>query len=854
MGKRNAEHRNHHEQETPVKKQKIQSPPSSPEDDIDRPEFELTRELVDNTILTDLTQKQWRIGKPIGKGSFGEIFLASDDTSRPVTTETAKYVAKIEPHSNGPLFVEIHCLLSTAKATDEHPLPPGMPQYIASGSHHFASRRYRFLILQRFKCDLHSIIKNRRVSLKHLLILAKQILDILEHLHDNGYAHSDIKAENLMIGSCTYDKEAEMRRLKRATDNALHNSIAFGADDDHENASQGGGNNNRKRAIRTKKDEFLLHQTPGKPYSMRNHRQVSYKYNDDDIDDVNSDSDDDEDFNVRSPNATMESVGKKKRSGRGNNKRGNVINKRVLFDEPPKTKFITEDHIYLIDFGLASKFLDSNGTHHPFCMDQRRAHDGTLEFTSRDAHMGAHSRRSDLECLGFNLMYWTLGSLPWKDDKLMNQPEHVHRMKEIFMTDAREMLKLIYGQQVPKFLGDYLCYVNELAYDERPDYEFLRQMFTREFTDLGHKASEMVLNISDLKRGCVDEKKVTNQADNRSDKINNVKSIAKLGLLLPIKDLDRSRRSSMGLSQISPKNLRSKAADKKSKKQRTRFSWAEVLSQDPDQIARQRAEKEFEREQMMEIPNKYKGQPTYAILEIENRLKAAKENNNETKHFYEEPDYIKGYTKTMMEIARKISANKISSIASPPATQEDSSESSPPQQTARCRRRKSTNPTKIVKSTRVKQSSLEEIHDNFYIRPKRKNEAFAQQLTPPPSTTDESSCSSNASSDSDVTRAPGKRQTTNFPTTKGRYNAKNGSAGTSRSSSHTSIQSMSSNKSECTTSGISSSVFFDEDADDEEEFHQKVKRQFQVQPVKKRRGRPPGKCNQKSRENPNYFN
>lgn len=53
----------------------------------------------------------------IGKGSFGEIFLASDDTSRSVTTETAKYVAKIEPHSNGPLFVEIHCLLSTAKAT-----------------------------------------------------------------------------------------------------------------------------------------------------------------------------------------------------------------------------------------------------------------------------------------------------------------------------------------------------------------------------------------------------------------------------------------------------------------------------------------------------------------------------------------------------------------------------------------------------------------------------------------------------------------------------------------------------------------------------------------------------------------
>ena len=52
-----------------------------------------------------------------GKGSFGEIFLASDDIDTPVTSENAKYVVKIEPHSNGPLFVEIHCLLNTAKPT-----------------------------------------------------------------------------------------------------------------------------------------------------------------------------------------------------------------------------------------------------------------------------------------------------------------------------------------------------------------------------------------------------------------------------------------------------------------------------------------------------------------------------------------------------------------------------------------------------------------------------------------------------------------------------------------------------------------------------------------------------------------
>lgn len=78
-------------------------------------EFILTPELADNAILTDITGKQWRIGAPAGKGSFGEIFLASADVSRAVDSSSARYVTKIEPHSNGPLFVEIHCLLNVNK-------------------------------------------------------------------------------------------------------------------------------------------------------------------------------------------------------------------------------------------------------------------------------------------------------------------------------------------------------------------------------------------------------------------------------------------------------------------------------------------------------------------------------------------------------------------------------------------------------------------------------------------------------------------------------------------------------------------------------------------------------------------
>lgn len=66
-------------------------------------------------VLTDLTGKQWVIGKPIGVGGFGEIYLVSDILNQEVDYNSP-YVAKIESHSNGPLFVEINCYLRIAKS------------------------------------------------------------------------------------------------------------------------------------------------------------------------------------------------------------------------------------------------------------------------------------------------------------------------------------------------------------------------------------------------------------------------------------------------------------------------------------------------------------------------------------------------------------------------------------------------------------------------------------------------------------------------------------------------------------------------------------------------------------------
>lgn len=70
--------------------------------------------IKEGEILTDITKKQWRVGKSVGAGGFGEIYLVSSDITKPVSQD-AMYAVKIEPHKNGPLFVEMNFYIRVAK-------------------------------------------------------------------------------------------------------------------------------------------------------------------------------------------------------------------------------------------------------------------------------------------------------------------------------------------------------------------------------------------------------------------------------------------------------------------------------------------------------------------------------------------------------------------------------------------------------------------------------------------------------------------------------------------------------------------------------------------------------------------
>lgn len=51
----------------------------------------------------------------------------------------------------------------------------------------------------------------------------------------------------------------------------------------------------------------------------------------------------------------------------------------------------------MIDYGLAFRFMQ-DGKHKEYKEDPRKAHDGTVEFTSRDAHKGVGKKWKCNDC------------------------------------------------------------------------------------------------------------------------------------------------------------------------------------------------------------------------------------------------------------------------------------------------------------------------------------------------------------------------------------------------------------------------------------------------------------------------
>lgn len=129
--------------------------------------------------------------------------------------------------------------------------------------------------------------------------------------------------------------------------------------------------------------------------------------------------------------------------------------------------------VYIIDFGLAKKYRDHK-THLHIPYRENKNLTGTARYASLNTHEGIEQcRRDDLESLGFVLMYFNRGSLPWQGLRAATKKQ---KYQKIFERKKATTIEELCKNHPPEF-ASYLRYCRSLRFDDRPDYAYLRTLF-----------------------------------------------------------------------------------------------------------------------------------------------------------------------------------------------------------------------------------------------------------------------------------------------------------------------------------------------------------------------------------------
>ena len=129
--------------------------------------------------------------------------------------------------------------------------------------------------------------------------------------------------------------------------------------------------------------------------------------------------------------------------------------------------------LYILDFGLAKKYRSSRTlVQYPYVKKKKLT--GTARYASIHAlEAYEQSRRDDLESVGYVLMYFLRGNLPWQGLKVRSKEDRYKKILEKKKeTSSQDLCK-----EFPHEFFEYVDYSKNLEYEENPDYDFLRQKF-----------------------------------------------------------------------------------------------------------------------------------------------------------------------------------------------------------------------------------------------------------------------------------------------------------------------------------------------------------------------------------------
>lgn len=133
---------------------------------------------------------------------------------------------------------------------------------------------------------------------------------------------------------------------------------------------------------------------------------------------------------------------------------------------------IGESRLYLIDYGLAKEFRNpATFKHRELRTDKSLT--GTARYASLRTHQGyEQSRRDDLESVGFCMVYFLKGRLPWQGLRAKTKQEKYERIRE-----CKENVSLYeLCMDLPKEVHSFCFYVRNLGYEDMPNYAYLRTL------------------------------------------------------------------------------------------------------------------------------------------------------------------------------------------------------------------------------------------------------------------------------------------------------------------------------------------------------------------------------------------
>ena len=132
------------------------------------------------------------------------------------------------------------------------------------------------------------------------------------------------------------------------------------------------------------------------------------------------------------------------------------------------------DTCYLLDFGLARQYITPTGE-----LKQPRTiagFRGTVRYASLNAHLGHElGRHDDLWSVFYMLVELGTGQLPWRQ---LQEKEKVAEAKKV--CDHRKLIA-----PFPREFQLFLTHLQELTYYDKPDYQYLINLFEKAHKQLG---------------------------------------------------------------------------------------------------------------------------------------------------------------------------------------------------------------------------------------------------------------------------------------------------------------------------------------------------------------------------------